>query len=100
MPDAESIGPRFEFDWLAKALGDLSFLIQSIKGLNKVPPPFFFDFFVAVDEGWWAMEMRARGKNEAVSVIHTVIAISAPIGDSRVSCRNMPMCITLVFDLL
>jgi hypothetical protein len=59
VPDAESIEPRFEFDWLAKAFGDLN---KSLKGLNKLPPPFFFDFFVAVDEGWWAMEMRVRGK--------------------------------------
>jgi hypothetical protein len=60
VPDAELTEPRFEFDWLAKAFGDLGFLIQSLKGLNKLPPPFFFDFFV--DEGWWAMEMRVRGK--------------------------------------
>jgi hypothetical protein len=65
VPDAESIEPRFEFDWLAKAFGDLGFLIQSLKALNKLPPPFFFDLFVAVDEGWWAMEMRVRGKKEA-----------------------------------
>jgi hypothetical protein len=96
VPDAESIESRFEFDWLAKAFGDLSFLIQSLKGLDKLPTLFFFDFFVAVDEGWGAMEMRVRGKKEArcqASVIHTVIAISGPIGDSRVSCqcRNMPV---------
>jgi hypothetical protein len=53
VPDAESIEPRFEFDWLAKAFGDLDFLNKSLKGLNKLPPPFFFDFFVA-------MEVRGR----------------------------------------
>jgi hypothetical protein len=85
-----SIESRFEFDWLAKAFGDLGFLIQSLKGLNKLPPPFFFNLFVAVDEGWWAVERRARGRNEArreASVIHTVIT---PIGNSQVSCHNMP----------
>ena len=60
MPDAESIEPRFKFDWLAKALGDLGLLIKSQIGLRKLPPPFFFDFFVAVDEGWWAMDESWR----------------------------------------
>jgi hypothetical protein len=49
--DAESIDPRFEFDGLAKALGDLGLLIRFQRVVSKLPPPFFFDFFAAVDEG-------------------------------------------------
>ena len=54
-PDAEETET---FDWLAESLVDLGRLIRSRKRFI-MPPPFSFDFFAAVDEGWSAMEMRS-----------------------------------------
>ena len=57
MPNAEEPKTR---DWLVESLGRL---IRSRKRFTK-PPPFFFDFFAAVDEGWSAMEMMRIGEKE------------------------------------
>jgi len=64
-PDAEETEPRFKFEGFAVSLADLGRLIRSKIGFRKLAPPFFFDFFPAVDEWWSAMEMREKGKIEA-----------------------------------
>ena len=45
---------------LAEPLASLGRFIRSRKNFLTMPPHFFFDFFVAVDEGWSAMVMRSR----------------------------------------
>ena len=65
VPNAEETETRVEFDWLAELLADLGGLIRSRKSFT-MPPPFFFEFVAAVDEGS-AMVMRVGDQNEVSS---------------------------------
>ena len=64
---AEELETRAEIDWLLAA--DLGRFIRSRKRFT-MPPPFFFDFFAAVDEGWSAMEMMRVGDKQNVTVMN------------------------------
>ena len=55
--NAEETETGVEFDWLVESLADLGRLITSRKSFFTMPPSFFFDFIVAVAEGWSAMEV-------------------------------------------
>ena len=59
-PNSETLAETWTpVDWLTD-LGCL-FVIRSRKSFKfSMPPPFFFDFFAAVDEGWSAMEITSR----------------------------------------
>ena len=56
--ESEETDTWVEFDWLAESLTDLGRLNRYWRNFF-MRPPFFFDFFVVIDEVWSAMEMRA-----------------------------------------
>ena len=69
MPNEETEN-LVEFDWLAESLG--RFLNRSRKSFT---PPFFFNFFAVVDEGWSAIEMGVGAYNVVGSSLKTLCKV-------------------------